>query len=224
MFAMIGPGVVKARRLSFPLRRKSKPSSGVLGAEFPRILFVLRFWFRVGQERKSSYSQKDVMVTYGNEQAQRKPAAPTHPHAPRLPAHHLSCWPPPRHWLCLCDSSYTHATAPWRQQLPKTTPEHPHHFGRPTCLWLWVPASSDTPHLVCASAMYLWSFNSLPLDTHFPAPPTCMESPTPIINILFLCYLKWFYIPNWNMEGTPGPQGLSLPLQPLSEPSSSCSF
>lgn len=91
MFAMISPGVVKARRLLFPLRRKSKPSSGVLGAEFPRILFVLRFWFRVGQERKSSYSQKDVMVTYGTEQAQRKPAAPTHPHAPWRPAHRLSC-------------------------------------------------------------------------------------------------------------------------------------
>ena len=91
LFAMIILGVVKARRLSFPLRRKSKPPSGELGAEFPRILFVLRFWFRIGQERKSSYSQKDVVVTYGNEQAQRKPAAPTCPHVPQQPAHHLSC-------------------------------------------------------------------------------------------------------------------------------------
>lgn len=52
------------------MRIKSKPSSGVSGSVFPKIPFVLWFWFRVGQERKSGvegkqgyYPQEYVVVT-----------------------------------------------------------------------------------------------------------------------------------------------------------------
>lgn len=74
MFAMISPGIMKARRLSFPLKKIQ--TLGVR-AEFPRILFVLRFWFRVGQER-SSYSQK-MSWSHMALNRHREPAVPTPP-------------------------------------------------------------------------------------------------------------------------------------------------
>lgn len=164
-----------------------------MGAEFPRILFVLRFWFRVGQERKSSYSQK---MSWSHMALNRHRASRTPTHT--LLGGQLIVSLLTTTQALGCDSVIA--------VIPMQLPPGDNSSQRPLLSTRTISggqraggcgvshkALTPPPCQCFQQCVYDPSTPS----SRYPLPRTSIvESLTPLINLLFWCYLQWFYVPS----------------------------